>query len=190
MDRRRDDVAGQALEPVPTPASTTTAQLAKRFTATHLAGIEAGIGELNSRLVTLLPEHRRLHLLAVATIDGDTTDVEVYGRHKQDVVHNYQGQLAYRPHIAFWAEGGTPVAADLMRADEDPRPAAADLLDRAIGRCHPGWRRSSAGGTRGISQRTWRSTAWNGESTSRSASNATPRSCGPAGPRPPTAGTR
>jgi len=40
MDRRRADTAGQQLEPMPTPASTTTAQLAKRFTATHLAGIE------------------------------------------------------------------------------------------------------------------------------------------------------
>jgi len=132
MDRRRDDTAGQALEPVPTPASTTTAQLARRFTPTHLAGIEDGIGELHTRLVTLLPEHRRLQLLAVATIDGDTTDVEVYGSKKQDAVYNYQGQRAYRPHIGFWAEGGTPLAADLMQADEDPRPAAADLLDRAV----------------------------------------------------------
>ena len=37
MDHRRADIAGQQLEPVPTPASTTTAQVAKRFTATHLA---------------------------------------------------------------------------------------------------------------------------------------------------------
>ena len=138
MDRRRDDVAGQALEPVPTPASTTTAQLARRFTAEHLAGIEAGIGTINERLVELLPEHRRLQLLAVATIDGDTTDVEVYGRKKQDAVYNYQGQRAYRPHITFWAEGGTPLAADLMRADEDPRPVAADLLDRAVNALPPG----------------------------------------------------
>jgi hypothetical protein len=138
MSRRRDDPAGQALEPVPTPASTTTAQLAKRFTATHLAGIEAGLGELNSRLVMLLPEHRRLRMLAVATIEGDTTDVEVYGRDKQDAVYNYQGQRAYRPHIAFWAEGGTPLTADLMHADEDPRPAAADLLDRPIKALPPG----------------------------------------------------
>ena len=138
MDRRRDDVAGQGLEPVPTPASTTTAQLAGRFTAEHLAGIEAGIATINARMVTLLPEHRRLQLLSVATIDGDTTDVEVYGRKKQDAVYNYQGQRAYRPHITFWAEGGTPLAADLMRADEDPRPVAADLLDRAVNALPPG----------------------------------------------------
>jgi Transposase DDE domain group 1 len=132
MDRRRSDTAGQLLEPVPTPASTTTAQLAKRFTATHLAGIEDGIGVLNDRVLRLLPAQRRTQLLAAATIDGDTTDVEVYGTKKQDAVYNYVGQRAYRPHIAFWADGGVTLAADLMKADEDPRPVAAQLLDRAI----------------------------------------------------------
>ena len=79
MDRRRADTAGQLLEPVRTPASTTTAQLAKRFTPTHLAGIENGIGTVNARLMRLLPARRRTQLVASATIDGDTTDVEVYG---------------------------------------------------------------------------------------------------------------
>src|SRR5664279_3449766 len=78
MDRRRADTAGQLLEPVPTPASTTTAQLAKRFTPAHLAGIENGIGAINARVLRLLPARRRTQLLAAATIDGDTTDVEVY----------------------------------------------------------------------------------------------------------------
>ena len=138
MDRRRSDSAGQLLEPVPTPASTTTAQLAKRFTATHLAGIEDGIGVLNARVLRLLPARRRSQLLASATIDGDTTDVEVYGSKKQDAVYNYQGQRAYRPHIAFWADGGVTLAADLMKADEDPRPVAGQLLDRAISQLPPG----------------------------------------------------
>jgi len=132
MDRRRADTAGQLLEPVPTPASTTTAQLAKRFTPAHLAGIENGIGAINARVLRLLPARRRTQLLAAATIDGDTTDVEVYGSKKQDAVYNYQGQRAYRPHIAFWADGAVTLAADLMRADEDPRPVAGQLLDRAI----------------------------------------------------------
>jgi Transposase DDE domain group 1 len=138
MDLRRTDVAGQQLEPVPTPASTTTAQLAKRLTATHLAGIENAIGMVNARVLALVPARRRIELLAAATIDGDTTDVEVYGRDKQDAVYNYQGQRAYRPHIAFWAEGGVSLAADLMKADEDPRPVAAQLLDRAIAQLPPG----------------------------------------------------
>ena len=138
MDHRRADTAGQQLEPVPTPASTTTAQLAKRFTPTHLAGIENGIGVVNTRVLGLVAPARRDRLLAAATIDGDTTDVEVYGPKKQDAVYNYQGQRAYRPHIAFWAEAGVSVAADLMKADEDPRPVAAQLLDRAIAQLPPG----------------------------------------------------
>jgi len=168
MDHRRADIAGQQLEPVPTPASTTTAQLAKRFTPTHLAGIENGIGVVNTRVLGLVAPARRDRLLAAATIDGDTTDVEVYGPKKQDAVYNYQGQRAYRPHIAFWAEAGVSVAADLMKADEDPRPVAAQLLDRAIAQLPPGWRGSAVGGTPGISPRTWPSTASAGASSSRS----------------------
>jgi hypothetical protein len=132
MDRRRADAAGQLLERVPSPASTTTGQLARRFTPTQLAGIEKCIGVINTRVLGLLPGRRRDRLLTVATIDGDTTDVEVYGRKKQDVVHNYEGKLAYRPHIAFWADAGVCLAADLMKADDDPRPVAPQLLDRAI----------------------------------------------------------
>jgi hypothetical protein len=45
-------------------------------------------------------------LLAVATIDWDTTDVEVYGRCKQGVAYNDQGQRCGRPHVATWAEIG------------------------------------------------------------------------------------
>jgi hypothetical protein len=139
MDRHRADVASQLLEPVPTPASTTTAQLAKRFTPPHMAGIENGIGTVNARVLRLLPQRRRTQLLTSATIDGDTTDVEVYGPKKQDAVYNYQGQRAYRPHIAFWSDGGVTLSADLMKADEDPRPVAAHLLDRAIAQLPPGW---------------------------------------------------
>jgi hypothetical protein len=48
LDRQRTDVAGQRLGPVATPASTTAAGLAKRFTGTHLAGIEAAVGQVNA----------------------------------------------------------------------------------------------------------------------------------------------
>ncbi|MEO8814157.1 MAG: IS1380 family transposase [Mycobacterium sp.] len=138
MDRRRADTAGQLLEPVATPASTTTAQVAKRFTPTHFAGIEAGIAVVNTRMLALVSPARRQQLLTAATIDGDTTDVEVYGSKKQGAVYNYQGQRAYRCHIGFWAEAGVSVAADLMAANEDPRPVASALLDRAVAGLPPG----------------------------------------------------
>ena len=132
LDRRRADTAGQELEPVPTPASTTAAGIARRFGEDQLRGIEAGIGEVNTTLLDLLPLVRRTTLLKVATIDGDATDIEVYGRTKDKAAHAYTGALTLRAHIGFWAEAGVPAAAELMGGTEDPRSNAVEMLDRSI----------------------------------------------------------
>ena len=132
LDRRRQDTAGQALEPVPTPASTTWAGIAKRFTATQFAGMSTALNVINTRWVNLLPAVRRGRLLRDVTIDGDSTDVEVYGRTKQGAAHAYTGALTLRPHIGHWAEAGIPLAAVLLGGTEDPRSSVVDLLDRSI----------------------------------------------------------
>lgn len=132
LDRRRADTAGQVLEPAPTPASTTAAGIAKRFTDERLAGIEAGIGAVNTEFVSRLSLVRRTSLLQVATIDGDATDVQVYGRTKEKAAHAYTGALTLRPHIGFWAEAGVPLTAELMGGTEDPRSNCVELLERAI----------------------------------------------------------
>lgn len=132
LDRRRADRAGQRLEPVPTPPSTTAAGIAKRFTTEHVRGIEAAIGVLNTRFVGLVSRLRGLSLLRVATIDGDTTDVEVYGRTKEHAAYTHTGQRNLRPHLTFWAEAGVPLAAELMAGAGDPRANSVDLLDRAL----------------------------------------------------------
>lgn len=132
LDRRRADAAGQELEPVSTPASTTAAGIARRFSAAHLLGVEAAVGAVNTEWVSRLPVVRRGALLRVATIDGDATDVEVYGRTKQDAAHAYTGALNLRPHIGYWAEAGVPLAAELMGGAEDPRSNCVDILDRAL----------------------------------------------------------
>ena len=132
LDRRRQDRAGQVLEPVPTPASTTWAGIAKRFTPEHLAGLPAAMRLINTRWVNRLPTLRRQTLLREVTIDGDATDVEVYGRTKQGAAHAYTGALTLRPHIGHWAEAGVPLAAELMGGTEDPRSNMVDLLDAAI----------------------------------------------------------
>lgn len=132
LDRRREDVAGQYLEPVPTPASTTAAGIAKRFTGEHLARIEAAVGVVNERVLSLVGQVRRSALTRVATIDGDTTDVEVYGPTKQRSAHAYTGARVLRPHITFWAEAGVPLAAELSGGTEDPRASCVDMLDRAL----------------------------------------------------------
>ena len=75
---------------------------------------------------------RAAALCETVTIDLDTTDVEVYGRHKRGVAFNHQGQRVGRPHVATWAETATVLAADLMAGSDDPRPHAAELLRRAL----------------------------------------------------------
>lgn len=132
LDRRRQDTAGQVLEPVSTPASTTWAGIARRFTATHLAGIGAALKTINTGWVARLPAVRRRALLGTVTIDGDSTDVQVYGRSKEGAAHAYTGALTLRPHICHWAEAGVPLAAELLGGKEDPRSSVVGLLDSAI----------------------------------------------------------
>ena len=131
LDRRRADTAGQELEPVATPASRTAARLAQRFGPMALAGIEAGIGRVNARVLGLVGQVRRSALTRRATIDIDATDVEVYGPTKRGAAYNYQGQRCYRPDIALWAELGVPIAADLLAGNEDPRASVVKLIRRA-----------------------------------------------------------
>ena len=130
LDRRRADVVGQELEPVATPASTTTAGLAKRFTASQLAGIEAGIGAVNAEVLRRVGQVRRAALCRQVTLDIDATDIEVYGRTKDGCAYSYQGQRAYRADIVLWAELGVPLAVDLLAGDEDPRSSVVELVRR------------------------------------------------------------
>src|SRR3954470_4976611 len=137
LDRRRDDLVGEALSAVPTPASTTAAGLAARFDKAQLVGIEDGIAEITRRAVTMLPARRRTRLrTGPVTIDLDGTDVEVYGAKKDGIASSSKGARAGRPHVVTWAEAGLVVAADLLAGDEDPRPGAADLIDSAVATLH------------------------------------------------------
>ncbi|GAA5228603.1 transposase [Paeniglutamicibacter antarcticus] len=138
LDRRRQDLAGQQLEPVPAPASTTAYGIAKRFGPEQLTGIETGIGNINTTMLGLLHPVRRNSLLKTATIDGDGTDIEVYGRSKEKSAHAYTGALTLRSHIGFWAEARIPLAAELMGGTQDPRSNALEILDRSIAGLPPG----------------------------------------------------
>lgn len=132
LDRRRADAPGQALEPVPTPASTTAAGIARRFGPGQLAGIEEAIGVLNTRMLSLLPATRAAPLRRVATIDADTTDIEVYGHTKEQAAYAHTGAWNLRAHIAGWAEAGVPLAGELMGGAADPRASSIAMLDRAV----------------------------------------------------------
>ena len=112
--------------------STTAAGLARRFTDGQWRAVETGIGEVHATMLALLPAERAAALCETATIDLDTIDVEVYGRHKRGVASNHQGQRVGRPHVATWAQTSTVLAADLMTGNQDPRPHAGELLGRAL----------------------------------------------------------
>jgi hypothetical protein len=104
LDRRCADVAGQVLAPVAGLSSTTAAGLARRFTDGQWHAVETGIGDIATAALAAMGPQRAAALCAEVTIDLDTTDVEVYGRQKRGVAHNYQGQRCGRPHVASWAE--------------------------------------------------------------------------------------
>src|SRR3954468_15112662 len=96
---------------------------------------ETGLGNIAAAaldILTAVAPQRAALLSETVTIDLDTTDVEVYGRHKREVAYNHQGQRVGRPHVATWAETATVLAADLMSGCDDPRPHAAALLGRAL----------------------------------------------------------
>jgi hypothetical protein len=135
LDRQRADSAGQLLAPVPGLAATTAAGLACRLSAAQWAAVESGLGDAHAAALAALAgvaPVRAAALCQSVTIDLDTTDVEVYGRHKRGVAYNHQGQRVGRPHVASWADTATVLAADLLTGNEDPRRDAADLLYRAL----------------------------------------------------------
>jgi hypothetical protein len=133
LDRMRADAAGQRIAPVPGLCSTTAAGLARRMEPAQWHAAETGLAWVAERAVALLPAERAATVCEeTVTIDLDATDVEVYGRHKRGVAYNYAGQRCGRPHVATWAETEVPLAADLLSGDQDPRPGAAGLLERAL----------------------------------------------------------
>jgi Transposase DDE domain group 1 len=112
--------------------STRTGGLARRITDSQWAAVETGVAVVTTGMLARFSAAPREALLTTVTIDLDTTDVEVYGRRKQGVADNYQGQRCGRPHVATWAEADVALAADLLAGNEDPPRGAPGLLRRAL----------------------------------------------------------
>lgn len=143
LDFQRDDLAGRQLRAVPDiPSSPTFIALGKRFDETVFGGIETANVALVARWFEALDPERRDALAGTRpTLDLDPTDVEVYGRKKEQVAYNYAGQLVGRPHPVVWAEGGVVLAVDLGDGRTDPRPQAPRLIARAVAALPEGLRR-------------------------------------------------
>lgn len=133
LDRVRADAGSALLTEAPVAPSTTAASLAGRFGPAALAGIEAGLKGVYTRWLASVPAAVRAPLvLRNPTIDLDASDIEVFGRTKQQVGWTYAGVKAGRVHLASWAQAELPLAADLIAGNDDVRPDAGTLLERAL----------------------------------------------------------
>ena len=126
--------------------------LARKFTDAQWHAVETGLADVAAAALTALAvvaPARAAALCETVTIDLDTTDMEVYGRHKRGVAFNHQGQRVGRPHVACWADTATVLAADLMSGrGRPPRPrrwtapaGAGRAPGRSAGRADPAARR-------------------------------------------------
>ena len=136
LDRVRADAGSVLLAEAPVAPSTTAASLAGRFGPAQLAGIETGLKGIFTRWLASVPAAVRAPLvLRDPTIDLDASDIEVFGRTKQNVGWTYAGMRAGRVHLASWAQAELPRAADVNDGNDgndDVRPDAGRLLERAL----------------------------------------------------------
>ncbi len=111
LERLRRDEAGAELRAVAEiPAASTAAGLARRFRRTHLRAAEAAFASAADHFDRELGREAG----EAITLDFDSSQVEVYGRKKPGASVNYQGQLAYQPLLAVWAERGRTLATELL----------------------------------------------------------------------------
>ena len=116
------------------PASTTVGTLARRFGGRGVVRLERAVSGLARRSFDILPEAEQVRLRSLRpTLDVDPTEVECYGKKKRGFAWNYQGQWAGRPCPVVWAEAGLVVAGKLLAGNQDPRPPARRLINKAIG---------------------------------------------------------
>ncbi len=133
LDRIRADAGSALLRAAPVAPSTTAGALARRFGPAQLTGIETALHGIYTRWLTSVPAAVRTPLvLRHPTIDLDASDIEVYGKTKQQVGWTYAGVRAGRVHLASWAQAELPLAADLIAGNDDVRPDAGSLLRRAL----------------------------------------------------------
>lgn len=126
----RADRAGARLRGAErVPAASTARQLARRFRRCHIQAIERAIARAGGRLDRALGRDAAQD----ATIDLDATQLEIHGR-KDGAARSRHGCLAYAPHIAFWAQRGRALTAELVGGNREKLTAAASatLARRAL----------------------------------------------------------
>jgi hypothetical protein len=129
---QRADTAGAQLRAVgAVPSAPAALQNAKRFRRVHCQRIERAMAAAGQRLDTALDRP----VAEPVTVDLDATQVTVYGRRKEGAARCRTGDMSYAPHIAFWAQRGRALTAELVGGNQERLSGGecAKLASRAIG---------------------------------------------------------
>lgn len=132
LDHRRADAVAESFAGHPTPASGSVTALARRLDQPQWAALTAATAPVTARVLAMSSPSARRLVGGPVTIDLDCTDIEVYGKKKQAVTYNYQGQLSGRVHAATWAEAGLLTAARLTDSRTTPHTTVIDLVAEAM----------------------------------------------------------
>jgi hypothetical protein len=125
LEELREDRAGAELRAAgKVPAPTTAGQLMRRLNARQC---QAAVAEL-ARIGDEVDRELGLTASGPVTLDLDSTDSEVYGRHKLGAAFNHQGQRCYDSQLATWAERRRILAVEL-------RPETSTSTRRREGCC-------------------------------------------------------
>ena len=113
---QRADQAGALLRAVSeVPSPETALQQAKRFCRVHCQRIEKAMSTAGQALDRALGRD----VAEPVTVDLDATQITVYGRKKEGAARCRTGHLSYAPHLAFWAERGRPLCAELVGGNRE-----------------------------------------------------------------------
>jgi hypothetical protein len=129
---QRADTAGAQLRAVPeVPSAPAALQNAKRFRRVHCQRIERAMAAAGQRLDTALDRP----VAEPVTVDLDATQITVYGRGKEGAARCRTGEMSYAPHLAFWAQRGRALCAELVGGNQERLSGGecAKLASRAIG---------------------------------------------------------
>jgi hypothetical protein len=129
---QRADTAGAALRAVSeVPSPPAALQNAKRFRRVHCQRVERAMAATGDRLDRQLGRDP----LEAVTVDLDATKIVVYGRCKEGAARCRTGEMSYAPHIAFWAQRGRPLCAELVSGNQEHLSGkeCAKIASRALG---------------------------------------------------------
>jgi len=132
LEDLRADTAGASLRAVAdVPSAPAALQVSKRFRRVHCQRVERAMSRAGQRLDRALGRQ----VGEPVTIDLDATQITVYGRAKDGAARCRTGQTSYAPHVAFWAQRGRALTAELVGGNQErlSGAACATIATRAIG---------------------------------------------------------